>query len=107
MTADEKAQVEALFKDKGVNASYKKAVMAGFEAQKFESEEAFNTYLETTKTDIDACVQELADKNLADGAGGPIVGKPDKDGVSTAVKAYIEGKQNADKGDSPLSGKKV
>jgi len=107
-TATRKEQVEALFKDKKVNAAFKKAIMVGFEAQKFEDDAAFNTYLETTKADIDSCVQELADQGLADIAGNPLFGKPDTgDKVSPEVESYIADRQNADKGESPLSGKKI
>lgn len=107
-TATRKEQVEALFKDKNVNAAFKKAIMVGFEAQKFEDDAAFNTYLETTKADIDSCVQELADQGLADIAGNPLFGKPDTgDKVSPEVESYIADRQNADKGESPLSGKKI
>ena len=107
ITASRKAQVEALFKDKNVNTAFKKAVMAGFEAKQFESDEAFNSYLEETKGDIDSCVQELADQGLSGGAGSPLFGKTNKDGVSTEVEAYIQDRANAEKGESPLGGKKV
>lgn len=106
--ATRKEQVEALFKDKKVNAAYKKAVLAAFEAQKFEDDAAFNAYLETTKADIDSCVQELADQGLASGAGNPLFGTAlQGDKVSPEVEAYIKEQQNAATGDSTLSGKKV
>lgn len=107
ITASRKEQVEALFKDKNVNAAYKKAVMSAFESQKFEDDNAFNTYLESTKADIDTCVQELADQGLAEGLGSPLFGKPNKDGVSAEVEAYINDRKNAEHGESQLSGKKV
>jgi hypothetical protein len=107
INATRKEQVEALFKDKNVNTAFKKAVMAGFEAKQFDSDEAFNSYLEETKGDIDSCVQELADQGLSGGAGSPLFGKTNKDGVSTEVQAYIEDRANAEKGESPLGGKKV
>lgn len=107
INATRKEQVEALFKDKNVNAAYKKAVMSAFESQKFEDDNAFNTYLESTKADIDTCVQELADQGLTDGLGSPLFGNVNKDGVSAEVEAYIADRQNAEKGESPLSGKKV
>lgn len=107
ITASRKEQVEALFKDKNVNAAYKKAVMSAFESQKFEDDNAFNTYLESTKADIDTCVQELADQGLAEGLGSPLFGTPNKDGVSAEVEAYINDRKNAEQGESPLSGKKI
>lgn len=104
--ATRKEQVEALFKDKQVTAAYKKAIMAAFEAQTFEKDDDFTAYLESTKTDIDGYVQELADAGLAGGAGKPILGAPNKDGVSADVAAYIAAKANPE-GNTALGGKTI
>lgn len=106
LTASRKEQIENLFKGKAVNAAYKKAVMAGFNSRKFESDEEFSSYFESTKADVDSCVQELANQGLSLLAP-PILGITNKDGVSAAVASYIADKANADKGESPLSGKKI
>jgi len=96
-----KGQLEAVF-GKDVPESYKKSVMQGFEGRTFENDEAFNAYLEATKTNAASFMQDMADRGLS--TPKPILGAPNKEGVSQGVADYIKEKNTPEAG---LGGKEV
>lgn len=97
-----RGQLEAVF-GKDVPESYKKTVMQGFEGRTFQDDTAFNTYLEATKTNAENFMQDLADRGLSHPK--PILGNPNKDGVSQGVADYI--KDNSNPTANSLGGKEV
>lgn len=86
-----------------VPESFKAQKLKDFKRMNFESDEAFAEYLGEVETDITTLNQELADKGLS-GQGKPIMGSPNKDGVSSAVSSYIDSKT---KPENTLTGKEV
>jgi len=86
-----------------VPEAFKSQKLKDFKRMNFDTEEAFAEYLGEVETDITALNQELADKGLA-GQTKPIMGSPNKDGVSSAVSSYIESKT---KPENTLTGKEV
>lgn len=86
-----------------VPEAYKAQKLKDFKRMSFETDEAFAEYLGEVETDITALNQELADKGLA-GHTKPIMGSPNKDGVSSAVSSYIESKTDPEK---TLGGKEI
>jgi hypothetical protein len=80
--------------------------MDGFEARSFENDEAFQQYLTKIKESVSQLTQELADKGLGSHER-PILGKPNKDGVSSAVEDYLEYKAKEASGEAGLTGKKI
>lgn len=102
----QRAKVEKLFEGKNVNATFKKSVLAGFDNRTFEKDDDFENYLKDTQADVDACVQELADKGLA-GFGSPDFGGGNAGNVDKAVEDYIKDKAQTAEGSNPLGGKKV
>ena len=71
----------------------------------FADENAFNEYLTETKNDIAAFGQELADRGLSLHEK-PVLGSPNKDGVSAGVESYIQAKA-AEAANKGLGGKEV
>ena len=106
-TATRRAALEKVFAN-DTPESYKKAILGGFEARTFKSDEEFNSFLESTRTDAQAFMQELADKGLS-AHSKPALGAVNEDGVSQDVKTYVESKQKAaEEGkSSPLGGKQL
>lgn len=106
-TTARRAQLEKVFAE-DTPESYKKAILGGFDARTFESDEEFNSFLESTRTDAQAFMQELADKGLS-AHSKPTLGAVNEDGVSAEVKTYVETqKKAAESGQtSPLGGKKL
>lgn len=106
-TATRRAALEKVFAN-DTPESYKKAILGGFEARTFKSNEEFNSFLESTRTDAQAFMQELADKGLS-AHSKPALGAVNEDGVSQDVKTYVESKQKAaEEGkSSPLGGKQL
>lgn len=92
-------RIEALF-GKDTPEAYKKTVLAGFDGRTFKDDADFDAFAETTKTNHAAFMQDLADRSLRENT--PIMGKPNKDGVSAAVESYISGKK--DTGGNDLGG---
>lgn len=86
-----------------VPEAFKSQKLKDFKRMNFDTEEAFAEYLGEVETDITALNQELADKGLA-GQTKPIMGSPNKDGVSSAVSSYIDSKT---KPENTLTGKEV
>lgn len=95
-----KGQLEAIF-TADVPESYKKTIMQGFEGREFKDDDAFNTYLEATKTNAAEFMQDLADRGLS--TPKPILGNPNNEGVSQSVADYIKDKGSS----SNLGGKEV
>lgn len=100
-TASRRAMLEKELSD--VPESYKAKVLKDFDRMTFGDEDAFNEYLNDTKTDVATFGQELADKGLA-GQGRPMFGKTDNNGVSAGVASYIKETTDPAKG---LGGKEV
>lgn len=71
----------------------------------FADENAFNEYLTETKNDVAAFGQELADRGLSLHEK-PVLGTPNKDGVSAGVESYIQAKA-AEAENKGLGGKEV
>lgn len=86
-----------------VPEAFKAQKLKDFKRMNFETDQEFAEYLGEVETDITALNQELADKGLA-GQTKPIMGSPNKDGVSSAVSSYIESKT---KPENTLTGKEV
>jgi hypothetical protein len=96
-------QLQTKFKEKNLPESFTSQKLKDFKRMNFETEEAFTEYLTEVETDITAFNQELADKGLT-GQAKPIFGSKEKDGVSTPVKQFIDGKAE---GAKVLTGKDI
>lgn len=95
---------EALLKElEHAPVAYRKMVLEGFEGRRFESNEAFDTYLSQTKENVAALNQEIANKSLK-GHERPTLGKSEVDGISAATADFIKSKTE---GNSPLGGKQL
>lgn len=90
---------EILKSNSRIPDTFKKFVISSFQNQSFENEEAFNTYLETTKKDLETFNDEIDAQNLAN-HDSPHFGNKDADGVSQIVKDYISDKQKENSGRS-------
>lgn len=102
LTDTRRGQIEAaLAEQKTLPESYRKTVMQGFEGRSFENDEAFNAYLQQTKTNAADYVQEMADAGL--NTPKPTMGAPNKDGVSQGVAEFIAEKAKPD----TLGGKEI
>lgn len=88
---------------KDIPESIKTQKLKDFKRMNFESDDAFNEYLQEVDTDIVGLKQELADKGLS-GQGKPMFAGKGTDGTSSAVASFIESKKE-DKGQ--LTGKEV
>lgn len=71
-----------------------------------ESEEALEALVAEIEADHLEIRQGLSDQGLQELSGSPILGQMDKEGVSSATKAYVENKIKPTAG-SDLGGKKV
>lgn len=105
VAATRKELLEKVFTD-DIPKSYKSTIMDGFQNRTFESDEAFNEYLNKTKENVAAFRQELADNGLG-GITKPILGTPGKDGVSSAVADYIKEREDTAAGKAPATGKEL
>lgn len=92
-----------------VPEAYKAKVLKDFDRVAnlggFADENAFNEYLTETKSDVAAFGQELADRGLSLHEK-PVLGSPNKDGVSAGVASYIQAK-TAEAENKGLGGKEV
>ena len=92
-----------------VTEAYKAKVLKDFDRVAklggFADENAFNEYLTETKNDVAAFGQELADRGLSLHEK-PVLGSPNKDGVSAGVESYIQAKA-AEAANKGLGGKEV
>lgn len=92
-----------------VPEAYKARVLKDFDRVAnlggFADETAFNEYLTETKNDVAAFGQELADRGLSLHEK-PVLGTPNKDGVSAGVASYIQDKA-AEAENKGLGGKEV
>lgn len=92
-----------------VPEAYKAKVLKDFDRVAklggFADENAFNEYLTETKNDVAAFGQELADRGLSLHEK-PVLGSPNKDGVSAGVESYIQAK-TAEAENKGLGGKEV
>lgn len=105
ITAARREELMKVFNDQ-TPQPFRDAIMDGFEARSFESDEAFQQYLTKTKESVAQLTQELADKGLGSHER-PILGKPNKDGVSSGVEDYLEAKAKEASGEAGLTGKKI
>ena len=107
IASQRKAQLEGIFSGTNVPASFKKAILEGFEGRSFENDEAFNAYLNQQKQTVADFTQELANTDLG-GASKPIFGNPNNEGVSSAVASYIKDQADAATGKGGgLTGKSI
>lgn len=97
VSATRKEQLLSAFTEQ-VPESIKTAMLHDFDSMSFADDMAFAAYLEQKKTDIAALTKEFAEAGLSVHQA-PNFGKTDKDGVSDAVKSFIEasskGSENA------------
>lgn len=105
VSATRREQVLKVFNDQ-TPAPFKEAILEGFDARTFENDEAFEEYLNTTKERVSAFTQDLADKGLGSHEA-PTFGKPNKDGVSSAVERFIDEVKKEEAGEAGLGGKKL
>lgn len=105
VTAARRKELQKVFTDQ-IPKPIRETIMDGFEARSFENDEAFQQYLTKTKESVSQLTQELADKGLGSHER-PILGKPNKDGVSSGVEDYLEYKAKEASGEAGLTGKKI
>lgn len=86
-----------------VPETFKAQKLKDFGRMNFDTDEAFNEYLEEFETDITAFNQELADKGLS-GHGKPFMGGQNKEGISSSVASFISSKTEDTK---TLTGKEL
>lgn len=100
---DYRATFEAEIDKAGIKGHQRDMMLRNFDrANTFKTADEFNTYLEEAKGDIEAIQQEQANSGLG-GAGKPLFGAVNKEGVSAAVTDYLAGKSEENK----LSGKQL
>lgn len=102
VAASRRERFNDLFKDKKVSKDMVELMTGQFELMNFKDDEAFNSYSDTVKQAIDKLEQQAIDADLS--KGGPSFGKPDKDGVSSTVAAYLNAKNNPQ---NDLGGKSI
>lgn len=102
VAASRREKFNDLFKDKKVSKDMVELMTGQFELMNFKDDEAFNSYSDTVKQAIDKLEQQAIDADLS--KGGPSFGKPDKDGVSSTVAAYLNAKNNPQ---NDLGGKSI
>jgi len=71
--------------------SYQDSILSAFGNMSFTDDAAFQGYLDTTKQNVAALTQELADQGLG-GHQKPTFGSANSEGVSSAVADYIKTK---------------
>jgi hypothetical protein len=86
-----------------IGEQFKAQKLKDFGFMNFENDEKFAEYLTGLDTDITGLNQEIADIGLS-GHGRPLMGGQNKDGISSAVAAYVDDKT---KPDANLEGKKL
>lgn len=69
--------------------TFKKQTLKDFARMNFDSDDAFNEYLTEKEADIKAANQSMADANLRQGAGAPMMAQKNEEGVSKAVSDFI------------------
>lgn len=69
--------------------TFKKQTLKDFARMNFDSDDAFNEYLSEKEADIKTANQSVADANLHQGAGAPMMAQKNEDGVSKAVSDFI------------------
>lgn len=105
ISATRREQLMKVFTDQ-TPKPFRDTILDAFEARTFENDEAFQQYLNKTKESVSQLTQELADKGLGSHER-PILGKPNKDGVSSGVEDYIQTKAKEAKGEEGLVGKQI
>lgn len=96
-------QLQDKFKDKKLPESFTEQKVKDFKRMNFESDEAFAEYLTEVESGIATFSQELVDKGLSE-QSKPIFGNKTPEGVSSAVKDFVDSKSKDNK---VLSGKEV
>lgn len=69
--------------------TFKAQTLKDFGRMNFDSDDAFNEYLSEKEADIKTANQSVADVNLRQGAGAPMMAQKNEDGVSKAVSDFI------------------
>ena len=105
VTAARREQLLKIFNDQ-TPKPFRDAILDSFEARQFENDEAFQQFFNKQKESIAQLNQELADKGLGSHER-PILGQPNKDGVSKATEEFIQAKVKEAAGETPLGGKKL
>lgn len=75
----------------GMPDTLKKMVLDGFNGRQFESQDAFDSYLSSTKEQVKGFKQEMADRGLKN-FGAPAAPKAEPEKVSQGTEAYIKAK---------------
>ena len=105
ITTTRREQLLKVFTDQ-TPKPFKDTILDAFESRTFDNDEAFQQYLTKTKESVAQLTQEIADKGLGSHER-PILGKPNKDGVSSGVEEYIQAKAKEASGEAGLVGKKI
>ena len=76
-----------------IPAAFKSSILEAFNSKTFETDEDFNTYLQSTKDNVASFAKEMAERGL-DGFGGkPAGGGKGGETVSTGVAEFIKSQQ--------------
>jgi len=89
--------------DSKIAEAFKSQKLKDFKRMNFESDDAFNEYLNEVDTDITGLTQEIADSGLLSHSK-PLFSQQNKEGVSSAVASFIADTTSDKK---PLSGKEI
>lgn len=92
LTTARRDKVLSLFPE-GMSESIKQSIVHDFDAMNFADDAAFDSYLSQKQTDIAALNKELTEAGLS-AHHAPTFGKVGNDGVSEAVKSFIESSTN-------------
>ena len=95
-----KEKILSIFKEKGIDPNYYEPVIEG---RSLETEDEINALVTSVTNGFSKFKQTLNDQSLG-GIPKPILGDPNKEGVSSNVQAYIERKAQ-DKKENSLGGK--
>lgn len=71
-----------------------------------ETEEGIEEFVSGVEADYTEVKQEFVNQGLS-GASAPVLGKPNKDGISSEVETYIKEKSSAEGATGALGGKKL
>ena len=95
---------QAKLKESKLSSAAEEMLMSNFDRMRFKDDEEFNSFVSTQTPIIQKMSQEYADLNLRNDRK-PLFGVTGNDGVSAAMKDYLENKNND--GGSPLGGKSL
>ncbi|GAE14600.1 hypothetical protein JCM6292_761 [Bacteroides pyogenes JCM 6292] len=70
--------------------TFKKQTLKDFARMTFDTDDAFNEYLNEKATDIETANQNVANAALSNGAGSPLFAQKEESGISKGVAEYVE-----------------